>query len=1030
MKNKQRRLLKTRSMYKYFISPVIVMLIYLLIFALKGIYPFGERIIDVWDMTQMNVPIYYHLWDFLHGSKALFFDWYSGLSINMAESVGIVSLLSPFNLFFFFVSREKLHLSMGLFTILKLMAAAATMYFFLKKTYVKSFCLSYVKIRPSDEQSPSFGLISCFALSEFWLNIFSLSYAFSGYAIMYYSNSQWLDIMAIFPLLMHSLYKLLRGKKGGTLYYIIMLCVCLIINMYISMMVLLFIFFISGFYFKLISKYQRKQIVCLGAGTLMSFAISAAVTIPCFVQIDESARSTLGRSLVTAYLSIMNAPNGISMNKWLLLFPCALPLSIIVIGIFGGEKFKSKSRGFKKIAAFWGGGILLVLLPLFFETTNLIWHGGGYVLFPVRFSFMLTFMVITAASYYASRNPAINKYQERIAEEIPDFSDENDYDDYDDFDSYGVVDFSALSATDANELKSVELDGGGYTISKVMSFILTFATIFFMGCTAYISVKKTLSFYKEGTNVFAPELFTPIIVLSVILFTVYLFLFCKYNTKINNRIVGFILLLELFCFSYIYIGYQNPPFAYIREANEVKREFSVSEDKLARIKTTGHSFNTNYPFIFERASISNWTHTIPYRRLSANEKFGYSTVYTRMLDTGGTVFSDALFNITNTISDDALPSALYELIADGESYSYYKNRYVLPFGIPVSLEAMKTVIVPVDETAAEKEPERELENSKATEKIELNPFIYSNAVYANMFSKNDELFDIIKYNGIINEVAVMKHEATDKKLSVSINVVGRKVLYYLSSNNNKTGSLKIKSKSNGTVEVKRFPSQFDNGVLCLGVFENETVSLDITKSDTVKATSAYYSPNAVKAEIVAQLDLEKMDALINEWAEYDIKANAGANTLSIEANIDDANNDLLFLPISYDKGWRCKVNGERVKVRRILGSFIGIPVEAGGNNIEMRFISPGFIPGAIISLCAVVSLLAFLLVLRKVKQEISPKDGRILTSKKIRLIERHDVYQAAVKGIFALYMIIWGGLVMVIYLIPTAYSLISKFLIL
>ena len=84
---------------KYIIPPVITLILFCIILAVKGIYPFGSNTIDYYDMGQQFVPFYYHLYDAMHGTKALFFDWYTALGINMA-SVSNCSNLSPFNLFF------------------------------------------------------------------------------------------------------------------------------------------------------------------------------------------------------------------------------------------------------------------------------------------------------------------------------------------------------------------------------------------------------------------------------------------------------------------------------------------------------------------------------------------------------------------------------------------------------------------------------------------------------------------------------------------------------------------------------------------------------------------------------------------------------------------------------------------------------------------------------------------------------------------------------------------------------------------
>ena len=56
-------------------------------------------------MMGQYVPMYIHLCDVLHGTKSLWFDWYTGLGNNMAGATLHFGLISPFNLFFLFIGR-------------------------------------------------------------------------------------------------------------------------------------------------------------------------------------------------------------------------------------------------------------------------------------------------------------------------------------------------------------------------------------------------------------------------------------------------------------------------------------------------------------------------------------------------------------------------------------------------------------------------------------------------------------------------------------------------------------------------------------------------------------------------------------------------------------------------------------------------------------------------------------------------------------------------------------------------------------
>ena len=76
---------------------------------------------------------------------------------------------------------------------------------------------------------------------------FAVMYSLCGYVILYGSCfTPWMDIVALFPLLMLALDRLLTtGKK---LFYIFMVALSFIINYYLSAMALIYVFLASGVY--------------------------------------------------------------------------------------------------------------------------------------------------------------------------------------------------------------------------------------------------------------------------------------------------------------------------------------------------------------------------------------------------------------------------------------------------------------------------------------------------------------------------------------------------------------------------------------------------------------------------------------------------------------------------------------------------------------------------------------------------------------------------------------------------------------
>ena len=98
-----------------FIPAAITLALYAAVLIIKGIYPFGTNLIDYYDMGQTNAPLYYHIWDFLHGRSALFYDWYINLGQNLSMGSAIQWNISPFNLYFLFIPRSLTYISLSVF---------------------------------------------------------------------------------------------------------------------------------------------------------------------------------------------------------------------------------------------------------------------------------------------------------------------------------------------------------------------------------------------------------------------------------------------------------------------------------------------------------------------------------------------------------------------------------------------------------------------------------------------------------------------------------------------------------------------------------------------------------------------------------------------------------------------------------------------------------------------------------------------------------------------------------------------------
>jgi hypothetical protein len=70
----------------------------------------------------------------------------------------------------------------------------------------------------------------------------------------------------------------------------------------------------------------------------------------------------------------------------------------------------------------------------------------------------------------------------------------------------------------------------------------------------------------------------------------------------------------------------------------------------------------------------------------------------------------------------------------------------------------------------------------------------------------------------------------------------------------------------------------------------------------------------------------------------------------LDGTVTAAEDGVLFTTIPYDKGWSVTVDGEKVETLAAGETFLAVRLSAGTHEIQMRYISPGFLPGLAISL--------------------------------------------------------------------------------
>lgn len=133
---------------------------------------------------------------------------------------------------------------------------------------------------------------------------------------------------------------------------------------------------------------------------------------------------------------------------------------------------------------------------------------------------------------------------------------------------------------------------------------------------------------------------------------------------------------------YTYTPYQYGD--YVQLAVEAANNLEIASSPVDRITNPDLSFNANYPLVMKRGAMSSFTAALQKDSQKQTVRWGHSKYFLWMLDSGNTVFSDALIHITEAVNVNRLDSSLYTLKkvgTDGCQYKLYTANYQLPFAI-------------------------------------------------------------------------------------------------------------------------------------------------------------------------------------------------------------------------------------------------------------------------------------------------------------------------------------------------------------
>ena len=844
--------------------PIVIMIIVSLVFMVRGYYPFGNGTIAWCDMTQQVIPMTANLEDILSGKTGFFLNMQNAGGMSM---LGVIFFFvaSPFNLLAFAVPKQDLVLFVNVLTMFKLMAAGFTAMLFFRKCFDK--------------------------LSPFFAAFLSISYAFCGYGMVYYQNSIWLDVMYLFPLLMIGIHRLITKNK--LLPYVVTLSLMAVVNYYICYMIAVFCILFFALVCARDKKNEYKQAGFLFLiGSLTAALITAVVWMPSLLQYFVSGRTTsVSENLkATSFLSEHQTATALLIYSTIAIVICAA----CVID----SKRRTKQNSTMLIM------LVLMLVPMYAEPVNLMWHTGSYMSFPCRYAFITVFLMLICSAQFiedGSEHIIAAPVKSKVGRvTLPVFC----------FALFGASVLLTNLIMHRNETRIINYSRSLWSDDTFLGVELK---VFFVFAAAFSVI---FCLYKKGflgKPVFTALLGCFVVAQSVTALNMYVTSAKDYS---------------------------------IEKAQDTRSVFAldgmIKDDSFYRVKTTNKHFDVNNIGAMGYRSLSHYTSLTDRGYMYAMKKLGYSSYWMEVGSHGGTELTDALFSVKYKIAGEPLETE--KAIASTDKFSIYERKNIIGLGLIT---------------------DRDISSMESFE--DLDRFEVQQQLYHTLFAQDDSddiitLYEPDNTNEVIydrdDEGISLTPFGKTNEMNYSFFVKGRQMLYFdcfdkLSSNlyEDINGSFTI--TVNNTVIQSGYPSQASNGLLRLGVFENCQVKIQIEVLKDVECTSFG----------VYGLDMDKLDKVTASARSADLDEKQGVISGSCEASKGDK--CVLFVP--YSKTFNVEINGEKVDYEKAFDDFISFDLKDGKNEIRITAYPMGLTAGILLSAFGVLVAAGSYLLRKKVK---------------------------------------------------------------
>lgn len=369
----QTRTSRSDTAFVYTLSFFIPVAILILIYILRGIYPFGSECFLRSDMYHQYAPFLAEFQNKLKTGGSLTYSWSIGMGVNFTALYAYY-LATPINWIFLVLPQSILIEMMSVILILKVGLSGVT--------FSHYICRHYHTANPM-----AAGL--------------AVFYALSAYICAYSWNVMWLDCIWLLPLVLLGIEYLV--KDGKSILYCCTLALCVLSNYYIAIMVCMFC--VLYFLLQLVccrEAWGRLADRCMRFGlySLIAGGIGAVLILPAYYALALTVSGEFNfPEKLTRYFSILEMLSRQLMLVEPAIFSAHEPniycgmITFILVPLYAlnpAISLREKAGKFLLIFFFY--------LSFNLNIPNYIWHGFHFPnSLPCRQSFIFNFLLLTMA---------------------------------------------------------------------------------------------------------------------------------------------------------------------------------------------------------------------------------------------------------------------------------------------------------------------------------------------------------------------------------------------------------------------------------------------------------------------------------------------------------------------------------------------------------------------------------------------------------------------------------------------------------